>query len=137
MEPYQALVKEYGLEDEFVFVGARKNPFPCYRDCYIYVQPSRFEAYGLTIAEVRAFEKPIVTTGTVGGKEQIEDGKTGFVVPVGDAEALASAVGSLLANATLRRRFGENLALVNANQIEETKKAWEVLLSEAKEGMRK
>ena len=39
--------------------------------------------------------------------------------------------------ATLRRRFGETLALANANQIEETKKAWEALLSETKEGMRK
>jgi glycosyltransferase involved in cell wall biosynthesis len=137
IEKYECIRDESGLTDSFVFLGERRNPFPCYRDCDIYVQPSRVEAYCLTIAEARAFSKPIVTTATVGGSEQIEDGKTGLVVPVGDAEALASAVGRLLSDEALRRRLSDNLALANANQIEATKKAWAALLSETKEGMRK
>ena len=134
-EKYKKLRDERGLTDSFVFLGERKNPFPCYRDCDIYVQPSRVEAYGLTIAEARAFCKPIVTTDTIGGVEQIEAGKTGLIVPVGDAEALASAVGHLLSDETLRKRLGDNLDLANANQIEETKKAWDALLSETKEDL--
>jgi len=78
-----------------------------------------------------------VTTATVGGSEQIEDGKTGLVVPVGDAEALAAAVGRLLSDEAFRRRLSESLVLVNFDQIEETKKAWNALLTEKREEMRK
>ena len=137
MRQYQSLVKKYGLEKEFFLIGARKNPFPCYRDCDIYVQPSRWEAYCLTLAEARAFTKPIVTTDFIGAREQIEDGETGLVVPTYSAEALAAAVGRLLSDEALRKRLSDNLALANNNQIEETKRAWEVLLSETKEGLRK
>ena len=124
----EALVKAYGLVNDFIFLGSRKNPFACYHDCDIYVQPSRVEAYGLTIAEARAFYKPIVTTDTVGGGEQIKDGKTGLVVPVKDVNALASAIGSLLSDRALRKRFSENLAKTNATQIEETKNFWSKFL---------
>jgi glycosyltransferase involved in cell wall biosynthesis len=126
----EALVKAYGLVNDFIFLGSRKNPFACYRDCDIYVQPSRVEAYGLTIAEARAFYKPIVTTDTVGGGEQIKDGETGLVVPVGDTKALAAAVGRLLSDEALRKRLSATLAFVSVNQIEQTKIAWEMLLSE-------
>lgn len=134
-EEYKRLRDNSGLTNFFVFLGERKNPFPCYRDCDIYVQPSRWEAYCLTLAEARAFAKPIVTTDFIGAREQIEDGRTGFVVPTYSAESLASAVGRLLSDETLRKRLGDNLALANANQIEETKKAWDTLLSEAKARM--
>ena len=137
IEKYESIRDERGLTDSFVFLGERRNPFPCYRDCDVYVQPSRVEAYCLTIAEARAFSKPIVTTATVGGSEQIEDGKTGLVVPVGDAEALAAAVGRLLSDEAFRRRLSESLVLVNFDQIEETKKAWNALLTEKREEMRK
>ena len=136
-EEYKRLRDDNGLMASFVFLGERKNPFPCYRDCDIYVQPSRWEAYCLTLAEARAFTKPIVTTDFIGAREQIEDGKTGLVVPVNDVDALTAAVGRLLGDEEQRKRLGDNLALANPNQIEETKKAWEALLSETKEGLRK
>ncbi len=50
--------------------------------------------------------KPVVAT-TVGGlPEIVEDGKTGFLVPPRDADALAQAVIRLLHDADLRRQFG-------------------------------
>ena len=124
MSSSKEMVHKLGLESEVVLLGARKNPFPCYRDCDIYVQPSRFEAYCLTIAEARAFSKPIVTTDTVGGSEQIKDGETGLVVPVEDAALLASGVGRLIDDAALRRRLSEKLAKENRSQIAEAQAAW-------------
>lgn len=123
------LVKEAGLEDYFVLLGARKNPFPCYRDCDIYVQPSRWEAYCLSLAEARAFAKPIVTTDFIGAREQISHGTTGLIVPTYDVEALTAAVGKLLGDEELRKRLSENLDKANMVQIEETKRAWREFLS--------
>ena len=123
------LLEEAGLEDCFVLLGARKNPFPCYRDCDIYVQPSRWEAYCLSLAEARAFAKPIVTTDFIGAREQISPGETGLIVPTYDVEALTAAVGKLLGDEGLRKRLSENLAKANMVQIEETKRAWREFLS--------
>jgi alpha-maltose-1-phosphate synthase len=52
--------------------------------------------------------KPVVAT-TVGGlPEMVEDGRTGYVVPPGDATQLAEAVTKLLLDEPLRRRMGAN-----------------------------
>jgi glycosyltransferase involved in cell wall biosynthesis len=49
----------------------------------------------------------VVATDVVGTAEVVVDGETGILTPPGDARALASAVGELLADPGLRRRYGE------------------------------
>lgn len=124
----EALVKAHGLVNDFVFLGPRKNPFACYRDCDIYVQPSRWEAYCLSLAEARAFATPIVTTDFIGAREQIDPEVSGLVVPTYDAKALASAIEKLLLDEGLRKRLSENLARLNISQIAETKNSWSKFL---------
>ena len=51
-------------------------------------------------------EKPIVTTDWVGCKEVVEEGKNGFLVPVKDSVALASAIEKLINNEELRIKMG-------------------------------
>ena len=51
--------------------------------------------------------KPIVTTNSVGCKEVVEEGKNGFLVPVKDSVALASAIEKLINNEELRVRMGK------------------------------
>jgi glycosyltransferase involved in cell wall biosynthesis len=48
---------------------------------------------------------PVVATATEGAREIIEINDTGLVVPVGDTEALARAVISLIKNPTARERL--------------------------------
>lgn len=129
MEMCKCLVEKAELENSFVFLGARKNPFPCYRDCDIYVQPSRWEAYCLSLAEARAFAKPIVTTDFIGAREQISLDQTGLIVPTYNVEALTSAIERLLQDERLRIRLSENLGKANLTQIGETKNAWDEFLS--------
>lgn len=52
----------------------------------------------------------MVATAVGGILEQIEDGKTGFLVPPGDAEAMAEAIIALLTDDDLRMRLGRNAA---------------------------
>jgi glycosyltransferase involved in cell wall biosynthesis len=49
---------------------------------------------------------PVVSTRIAGIPELVEDGVSGFLVPPGDAEALAAAIERLLADSALRDRFG-------------------------------
>jgi glycosyltransferase involved in cell wall biosynthesis len=61
----------------------------------------------LTIAA--SFALPVVTTRTGGLSEQLEDGKTGWLVPPGDVNALAAALQRLLAEPALAEQMGITL----------------------------
>ena len=49
---------------------------------------------------------PVVTTATAGMKDVVSEGRTGLLVPPGDAGALAAAIGRLMNDADLRVRLG-------------------------------
>ena len=55
-----------------------------------------------------SFKKPVVVTDVGNIPEQVEDGKTGFIVPPRDSEALAKAIIKLLEDAELRKEMGKN-----------------------------
>ncbi len=67
------------LTSNVILLGEQKNPYPYFKYTDIYVQTSNFEGYGLTIAEAKAFCKPIVCSDIPTFKEQIENNKNGFV----------------------------------------------------------
>jgi glycosyltransferase involved in cell wall biosynthesis len=54
------------------------------------------------------FGKPVVATMVGGLPEMVDDGKTGFLVPPGDVDALAGAIVRLMQNDEMRRKFGQN-----------------------------
>jgi len=69
--------------------------------------PSYREGIPMVLLEAMCMEKPIVTTNSVGCKEVVEEGKNGFLVPVKDSVALASAIEKLINNEELRVRMGK------------------------------
>ena len=72
-------IKEMNLEDRLVLLGTKINPYPYFKNCDIYVQPSRHEGYCITLAEAKRFNKPIVTTDFIGALEQIVNNETGLI----------------------------------------------------------
>jgi glycosyltransferase involved in cell wall biosynthesis len=65
------------------------------------------EPFGNVVMEAMCLGKPVVASANGGGREQIEDGVTGLLVPPGDADALAGALGMLLADPERARAMGE------------------------------
>ena len=76
------------------------------RDADIFVLPSLFEGTPLTLIEAMWSGLPVVTTATAGMKDVVSDGRSGLLVPPGDAAGLAAAIGRLTSEAELRRRLG-------------------------------
>ena len=91
----ERFVQENHLQDHFVFLGTVANPYPYFKAATLYVQTSRREGFGLSIAEARILGKPIVTTEFDAVWLQMIQGKNGLVVPQ-DPIAVANAVERLL-----------------------------------------
>lgn len=102
------LIKERKLEDRFILLGTRLNPYPYFEQCDIYVQPSRHEGYGIAVAEARVLYKPIICTDFTGAREQIRNGVTGLIVPT-SIKDIFQAVYDLINDAKRRTLFSENL----------------------------
>jgi len=105
---YEQLIEQYNLRDSFILLGQRSNPYPYMEQCDIYVQPSRYEGYCITLIEARCLGKPIVTTNVNGANEQIIHGNTGLIVKIDDIE-MTSALKKLIDNEKLRKKLIKNL----------------------------
>lgn len=105
-------IKVLGLEERLILVGTKNNPYPYFKECDIYVQPSRHEGYCLTLAEAKRFNKPIVTTDFVGALEQINNNETGLIVKFDECE-IEKSVLKLIKDEKLRERLCSNLEKIN------------------------
>jgi glycosyltransferase involved in cell wall biosynthesis len=78
----------------------------------VFALPSIVDSQGATdilptvVLEAMAAARPVAATRVGGVAELVEDGRTGFMLPPGDAAALADALERLLEHAALRREFG-------------------------------
>lgn len=85
-----------------------------YQSSDIFIHAAKDEAFGKTVTEAMACGIPVVATAVGGIKEQIEDGKTGFLVPAGDSQAMSKSINALLMNSELRASLGQ-AGFVNAS----------------------
>jgi glycosyltransferase involved in cell wall biosynthesis len=105
----EQLSREAGVADCVHFLGRLEAPElrACYRNCDVFVLPSKGEGFGLVFLEAMAYGKPVVGGAHGGALDVIEDGKTGFLVSHGDVQGLAGALERLLIDAPLRQKLGE------------------------------
>ncbi len=85
------LASTLNLSEYVAFEGTQVNPYPYMKDCEVYVQPSRYEGYCITLAEARLFAAPIVATCFTGAQEQLKDHPNGIVTGM-KAEEVAGGI---------------------------------------------
>lgn len=78
-----------------------------YRECTIFVAPSRYESFGLIYLEAMRFGKPCIGTTAGGIPEVVIHEDNGLLIPPGNAEALSAALSSLLQNPDQREIMGK------------------------------
>ncbi|MFN2499000.1 MAG: glycosyltransferase [Pyrinomonadaceae bacterium] len=109
----------YGLVDNVIFVGSRRDPENFYPAVDIVALTSRNEGTPLTLIEAMANARPVISTAVGGvvdllGEEVSAATNEGFVlcergirVPPDDAQAFAAGVAHLVRDESLRREIGE------------------------------
>jgi glycosyltransferase involved in cell wall biosynthesis len=99
-----------GIAERVRFIGMVKySRLPSvYAAGDVLVFPSAHEPYGLPVNEAMICGIPVVVSDRVGAAlDLVEDGRTGFVYPSGDVEALAGILGQVLSDREALRRMGE------------------------------
>jgi glycosyltransferase involved in cell wall biosynthesis len=101
------LVIELGLEHTFRFLGARPDIPRLMKACDIFVHCARQETFGRVLIEAMVAGKPVVSTRCGGPEEIVNDGETGYLIPVDSPEVIAERVEVLLRSVQLRNDFGK------------------------------
>ncbi|HEY9888077.1 MAG TPA: glycosyltransferase, partial [Candidatus Obscuribacterales bacterium] len=105
----EASAVQLGLGDRVEFVGYKSQAEV--RDYLqatdIFVLPSFAEGVPVVLMEAMAAGVPVLTTQIAGVPELVTHQETGWLVPPGDAKALAAALETLIADAALRNRLSQ------------------------------
>ena len=78
-------IGDSGMEDNVILIGKRANPYPFFKVCDIYIQPSRYEGNPVTVHEALVLGKPVVVSDFPTARDVIEDGVNGVIVPMDNA----------------------------------------------------
>lgn len=106
MPELERRAREASVADRFIFLGIRED-IPELLSAYdIFVLPSRSEGMPFALVEAAAAGLPLLGSAVGGIPEVIDDGRNGYLFPVGDVGALAERLSALIASAELRARMG-------------------------------
>ena len=96
-----------GLSKSLRLLGSIPDVRPLLGRADIFALNSRWEGMPNCVLEAMACGLPVIATAVGGCAELIEHGKTGYLAPPGDAQAMSGGLCRLMDSASLRRRMGE------------------------------
>jgi len=99
------IVREYGIEENVMFLGSINEMPSFYRACDVVCIPSRAEPFGRVVIEAYASGVPVVATAVGGIPEIIDHNVDGVLVSYGDTIGLATAMGELIKDQALGERL--------------------------------
>ncbi len=94
-----------GLENRIILAGFRPDLDRYLPHLDLFVQSSHTEGLPNVLLEAQAANVPVIATNVGGTPEVIDDGRSGYLVPPGDAAALADRIAHLLADRPTRDAF--------------------------------
>lgn len=125
-EEIEKYINENNLENNFKLLGVKSNPYPFIKDCDIYVQTSRFEGFGIAIAEARMLNKPVVTTRFDAVYNQMKDRKNGLVVDM-NSQGIVNGILELINNKELTNEIISYLKTEKKGNTEELEKFYKLI----------
>lgn len=106
----EAEAARLGIGDRVILLGFRDDVPRVLAALDLYVQPSLYEGFGISLLEAMAAGLPVVASRVGGIPEVVDEAETGLLVPPDDPRALAAAVLRLLGDRDEARRLGERAA---------------------------
>lgn len=104
----ESFILKNELQNHVFLLGLKDNPYPYMRLCDVYVQTSRYEGFGMTVAEAKILYKPIVSTNYSVIYNILRNKINGLIVDM-SGEAIADGIQLLFGSSNLRKSFINNL----------------------------
>jgi N-acetyl-alpha-D-glucosaminyl L-malate synthase BshA len=102
----EAFCRERHLRDRVFFLGNVPNLEEIMGAANLFLLPSDAESFGMAALEAMASEVPVIATAAGGLPEVVVPGETGYLLPVGNVEAMAERAIAILSDNSLERRLG-------------------------------
>ncbi|MDR7073363.1 glycosyltransferase [Fictibacillus barbaricus] len=119
-------IKDHNLSEHFILLGVHANPYPFIKKSDIYVQTSRYEGFGLAIAEARMLNIPVVTTRFDAVFNQMIHEKNGLVVDM-NANAISEGIKRLIKDSELKQSIIDYLHSEKKGNLEEIDKFYQLI----------
>ncbi|MPQ42299.1 glycosyltransferase [Clostridium tarantellae] len=119
------LIKENNLEDRFILLGKKINPYPYMKDCDLYVQPSRYEGKAVTVTEAKILGKPVVITNYTTAKSQVKSGEDGYICDL-SVEGIAKGIKTMYKYPELKELIANKCVNTDYGNKEELDKLYEL-----------
>ncbi len=107
------IAKSLGVSDRVKFLGrvTEAQKIGLYRRAMVALNSSLKEGWGLTSIEANGCGTPVVASDVPGLCDSVQDGQTGFLVPFGNAQAMADRVERILSDPSLAESLQEQSLL--------------------------
>jgi glycosyltransferase involved in cell wall biosynthesis len=120
------LIKQNNLEDQFILLGKKINPYPFMKEADIYVQPSRYEGKAVTVGEAQILSKPVMITNYPTARSQVQNGFDGSICEL-SIEGIADGIEKMYKDDVFTKVLAVNCKKSNYNNIEELDKLYSLM----------
>ena len=119
-------IAKAGMEERVMLLGKKENPYPYFKECDFYVQPSRYEGNAVTVNEALILGKKTVIADYSTAHSQITDGVNGVIVPQ-DNEGCAKGIAAFIENTELQNRILSCVLNSDYSKSDEIKKIYDIM----------
>lgn len=120
------LIKENDLEDSFILLGKKTNPYPYMKECDLYVQPSRYEGKAVTVGEAQILCKPVIITNYSTANSQVNNNFDGYITEL-SIEGIANGIEKLYKDKEFRDKLIKNCMTIDYGNSDELDKLYKIL----------
>lgn len=119
LSSFRRLVRSLGIDGKVVFTGPlyERAKLEAYVDADVYVLPSSYEIFGVTVLEACACGTPVVVSDRCGMADAISD-RAGYSVPFDDPMKLRNALLAIITDGELRARFSQGARTLARTEFE-------------------
>lgn len=124
-EMIKNLIKENKLEDSFILLGKKINPYPYMKISDIYVQPSRYEGKAVTVGEAQILGKPVLITNYTTANSQVKKDIDGYICEL-SIKGIVKGIEELYNNRIIMERLSFNCNKTNYSNEKELEKLYKL-----------
>jgi N-acetyl-alpha-D-glucosaminyl L-malate synthase BshA len=115
----EAFCRENHLRERVFFLGNIPNLEEVIGAADLFILPSDAESFGMAALEAMASEVPVIGANAGGLPEVVVDGENGYLLPVGDVDAMADRAIEILSDDALQHRLGRRGRELAATEFDE------------------